>query len=117
MPIIAEDLGVITPDVEALRKKFGFPGMRILQFAFEGGSGNAYLPHNHEPDTVVYTGTHDNDTTLGWWQAADEATRHLSCSGVLALGTLKACVSWQLSHEARGLDLSSLPGRAWNDFL
>lgn len=75
LPIIAEDLGVITPDVLALRKQFAFPGMRILHFAFEGGSGNTYLPHNHESDAVVYTGTHDNDTTLGWWAAMDEAQR------------------------------------------
>jgi 4-alpha-glucanotransferase len=70
LPIIAEDLGVITPDVVALRRKFAFPGMRILQFAFGGGSDNTYLPHNHEHDSVVYTGTHDNDTTQGWWAAA-----------------------------------------------
>jgi 4-alpha-glucanotransferase len=76
MPIIAEDLGIITPDVVALRKRFAFPGMRILQFAFGSGSGNSFLPHNHEPDTVVYAGTHDNDTTLGWWASAPEAERH-----------------------------------------
>ena len=70
IPIIAEDLGVITPDVDALRRQFELPGMRILQFAFDGGSGNHFLPHNHESDTVVYTGTHDNDTTLGWWEKA-----------------------------------------------
>ena len=75
MPIIAEDLGVITPDVDALRHRFAFPGMRILQFAFGGESNNRFLPHNHEPDTVVYTGTHDNDTTLGWWSTATEAER------------------------------------------
>jgi 4-alpha-glucanotransferase len=75
-PIIAEDLGVITPDVVALRKKFALPGMRILQFAFGSDSANPYLPHNHESDTVVYTGTHDNDTTLGWWAAASDAERH-----------------------------------------
>jgi 4-alpha-glucanotransferase len=75
-PVIAEDLGVITPDVEALRRDCAFPGMRILQFAFGSGSGNAYLPHNHEPDTVVYTGTHDNDTTRGWWTSAPEHERH-----------------------------------------
>lgn len=67
MPIIAEDLGVITPDVEALRERFGFPGMKILQFAFDSGPGNPYLPHNHVRDSVVYTGTHDNDTTVGWF--------------------------------------------------
>ncbi len=76
LPIIAEDLGVITPDVVALRKKFAFPGMRILQFAFDGGSGNAYLPHNHDVDAVVYTGTHDNDTTQGWWASLSEDQRH-----------------------------------------
>jgi 4-alpha-glucanotransferase len=76
MPIIAEDLGVITPDVVALRKRFALPGMRILQFAFGDKNTNPYLPHNHEPDTVVYPGTHDNDTTLGWWASATEAERH-----------------------------------------
>ena len=76
LPIIAEDLGVITPDVDALRKKFGFPGMRILQFAFAGDASDRFLPHNHEPDTVVYPGTHDNDTVAGWWAKATEHERH-----------------------------------------
>jgi hypothetical protein len=76
MPIIAEDLGVITPDVDALRKKFGFPGMRILQFAFAGDASDRFLPHNYEPDTVVYTGTHDNDTVAGWWATATDYERH-----------------------------------------
>src|SRR5262249_35648129 len=67
LPVVAEDLGVITPDVEALRQRFGFPGMRVLQFAFDGGPYNTHLPHNHTRDSVVYTGTHDNDTTVGWW--------------------------------------------------
>lgn len=67
--IVAEDLGIITPEVTALRRKHGFPGMKILQFAFEGGAQNPYLPHNHEAASVVYTGTHDNDTTLGWFNA------------------------------------------------
>jgi 4-alpha-glucanotransferase len=73
MPIIAEDLGVITPDVEALRDDFGLPGMAVLQFAFGGGdfSVNDFLPHNLRENQVVYTGTHDNDTTRGWWQHAD----------------------------------------------
>jgi 4-alpha-glucanotransferase len=76
MPIIAEDLGLITPDVDALRKKFGLPGMRILQFAFAGDASDRFLPHNHEPDTVVYTGTHDNDTVAGWWASATDKERH-----------------------------------------
>ena len=78
LPIIAEDLGVITPDVDALRKEFGFPGMRILQFAFAGDASDRFLPHNHEPDTVVYTGTHDNDTVAGWWATATDHERHFA---------------------------------------
>jgi 4-alpha-glucanotransferase len=73
LPIVAEDLGVITPEVTALRKAMGFPGMKILQFAFDGGADNPYLPHNHEVDAVVYTGTHDNDTTMGWFDSRDRA--------------------------------------------
>ena len=76
IPLVAEDLGIITPDVEALRDDLGLPGMKILQFAFGDPTGiNAYLPHNHTPGCVVYTGTHDNDTTAGWFQALDTATR------------------------------------------
>ncbi|HEY0547328.1 MAG TPA: 4-alpha-glucanotransferase [Pyrinomonadaceae bacterium] len=69
LPIIAEDLGVITPDVEALRDDFGFPGMRILQFAFGNDGNNIDLPHNYIRNIVVYTGTHDNDTTVGWFHS------------------------------------------------
>lgn len=78
LPIIAEDLGIITPAVETLRDSQGFPGMRILQFAFESDPTNPYLPHNYStPNTVVYTGTHDNNTTLGWFLSdkITEATR------------------------------------------
>ncbi len=74
-PIIAEDLGLITPKVEALRLELGFPGMRVLQFAFGGGPENLYLPHNHAAATVTYTGTHDNDTTVGWYHSQPEKTR------------------------------------------
>jgi 4-alpha-glucanotransferase len=69
LPIIAEDLGVITPDVEALRDDFGFPGMRILQFAFGGDPRNIDLPHNYIRNVCVYTGTHDNDTIVGWFKS------------------------------------------------
>jgi len=75
LPLVAEDLGIITPEVDALRLAFGFPGMKILQFAFDGGDDNPYLPKNHEPLSVVYTGTHDNDTTLGWYEHLDDAGR------------------------------------------
>jgi len=67
--IIAEDLGIITPEVNALRQAIGLPGMRILQFAFDRDAKNPYLPHNYDSNTVVYTGTHDNDTTRGWWES------------------------------------------------
>lgn len=71
LPIVAENLGVITPEVEALRERLGFPGMSILQFAFGGdGQANDFQPHNYPRDRVVYTGTHDNDTTLGWWNSS-----------------------------------------------
>jgi 4-alpha-glucanotransferase len=75
LPVVAEDLGLITLAVDALREGEGFPGMSVLQFAFGSGSDNFYLPHNHARDTVVYTGTHDNDTTVGWWDSADTNTR------------------------------------------
>ncbi|MEI7611540.1 MAG: 4-alpha-glucanotransferase [Betaproteobacteria bacterium] len=84
--VIAEDLGLITEEVTTLREAVGLPGMRILQFAFDGHSDNLYLPHNFEQNTVVYTGTHDNDTTLGWWNSLTEKEqnyirRYLSISG------------------------------------
>ncbi len=68
LPLIAEDLGLITREVDALRDKFELPGMRVLQFGFSDRSAHDYLPHRYVTNTVVYTGTHDNDTTLGWWQ-------------------------------------------------
>lgn len=70
LPLIAEDLGLITPDIEKLRDDFRLPGMRVLQFAFGGDSTNPHLPHNAIANTVIYTGTHDNDTTAGWWASA-----------------------------------------------
>ena len=79
LPVIAEDLGVITPEVERLRDLCGFPGMRILQFAFDSGADNSYLPHNHIPGSVVYTGTHDNDTTRGWFEALNQGQQARIC--------------------------------------
>jgi 4-alpha-glucanotransferase len=71
LPIVAENLGVITPEVEALRERFGYPGMSILQFAFgTDDRASAFLPHTYVRELVVYTGTHDNDTTVGWWESA-----------------------------------------------
>lgn len=76
LPIIAEDLGIITPEVEALRDRFGFPGMKILQFAFESTGESSYLPHQFTtPNCICYTGTHDNDTTAGWFTTLNSDSR------------------------------------------
>lgn len=75
LPIIAEDLGLITPDVYALRDQFNFPGMKVLQFAFADNTANPFLPHNYVNNCVVYTGTHDNDTTISWYEKATERER------------------------------------------
>ena len=73
--LIAEDLGLLSPSVAKLRDATGLPGMAIYQFAFGGDAANLYLPHHHRANSVVYPGTHDNDTTLGWYASADEKTR------------------------------------------
>jgi 4-alpha-glucanotransferase len=75
LPFLAEDLGVITPDVSALRDAFRIPGTRVLQFAFDGHPDNPHLPDNYGPNTVVYTGTHDNPTTRGWYEDLPDAER------------------------------------------
>jgi 4-alpha-glucanotransferase len=75
IPLIAEDLGVITPEVTALRKRYHLPGMAVLQFGFDHFDDNPHKPHNIHPDTVVYTGTHDNDTCLGWFRGLDAEMR------------------------------------------
>ncbi|MDP3819561.1 MAG: 4-alpha-glucanotransferase [Methylotenera sp.] len=75
--LVAEDLGIITAEVDALRHQYNLPGMKILQFAFSGQEDNPYLPHNIEVNSVAYTGTHDNDTTLGWYNALDEQQREM----------------------------------------
>jgi 4-alpha-glucanotransferase len=76
LPFVAEDLGLITPDVNALRDEFNIPGTRVLQFAFDGRRDNPYLPNNFVPNTVVYTGTHDNATTREWYENLNEDQRH-----------------------------------------
>jgi 4-alpha-glucanotransferase len=86
LPLIAEDLGLITAEVEHLRRQFNLPGMRVLQFAFDGRSDNPYLPHNYDHNTVAYTGTHDNDTTRGWYNGIgdrekDNVRRYLGRDG------------------------------------
>lgn len=76
LPLVAEDLGLITEEVHQLRQQFDMPGMKILQFGFDGSPNNPYLVHQHELDSVVYTGTHDNDTTVGWYRSLGEGSRH-----------------------------------------
>ncbi|MDE2047321.1 MAG: 4-alpha-glucanotransferase [Betaproteobacteria bacterium] len=84
LPIIAEDLGLITPDVVALRDACGYPGMRIVQFAFGADASHEFLPHNYVANTVAYTGTHDNDTVLGWWDSAAPRERAFAGSYLAA---------------------------------
>jgi 4-alpha-glucanotransferase len=97
LPIIAEDLGLITEDVTALRKKFALPGMRVLHFAFGSDANNAYLPHNFDKNTVVYTGTHDNDTTLGWFAAIPAHERSFVQTYLKTDGRE---INWELIHTA-----------------
>ena len=97
LPIIAEDLGVITPDVEELRDGLGFPGMKVLQFAFGGDPADQYLPHNYPRNCVVYSGTHDNDTTLGWWRAL---SRHEQTNVQLYLGRDGGDIAWDFIRLA-----------------
>ncbi len=97
LPFIAEDLGVITPQVEALRDQFALPGMKVLQFAFDSNADNPYLPHNHIPDSVVYTGTHDNDTACGW---AATLSPEVRSAAVAYLGTDGTCLADDLIRTA-----------------
>jgi len=127
LALIAEDLGVVTPEVVALRERFGLPGMKVLQFAFDGGDDNPFLPHAHERNAVVYTGTHDNDTTAGWWATAPEATRtrlrryvghevHDPAATLLRLGSASVAADFVAPmQDALGLGTEArmnLPGRA-----
>lgn len=111
--LIAEDLGELSPSVIELRNATGLPGMSILQFAFGGDATNLYLPHNLTANTVVYPGTHDNDTSLGWYRAMDDDTRdhvrrYLRISG--------ECIGWDLIRSAYG-SVSSLAIVPLQDFL
>jgi len=129
LPFIAEDLGLITPDVSALRDRFRLPGMRVLQFAFDGHSDNPHRPDNYTPNTVVYTGTHDNATTRGWFESLPEPQRQelgkylgrpvqgrgaasalieLAWSSVAALAMVPLQDLLNLGNDAR----MNLPGRA-----
>ncbi len=108
LPIIAEDLGVITPAVERLRDDNRLPGMKVLQFAFAGDASDPYLPHNYPRNSVVYTGTHDNDTTAGWYAQAPEPERDLVRR---YLGRDDENVAWELIRLAQAsvADLAIFP--------
>jgi 4-alpha-glucanotransferase len=97
LPIVAEDLGFITEDVHELRRDCGYPGMKILQFAFGGDGEHEFLPHTYERNVVVYSGTHDNDTARGWWDNAKDSERRFA-------GTYLACgahdVHWAMIRAA-----------------
>jgi len=100
LPFIAEDLGLITPDVYALRDQFHLPGMRVLQFAFDGHAENPYLPHNYAPNTVVYTGTHDNATTRGWYEDLPDDERQNLWNYLKRPGGESDTVAWELIRLA-----------------
>ena len=102
LPLVAEDLGVITAEVERLRESFSLPGMRVLQFGFDGSPTNPHLPHTYPDHCVAYTGTHDNDTCAGWFASLDAATRggvtaYLGCADD---GVAPAMVSAVLKSRA-----------------
>jgi 4-alpha-glucanotransferase len=101
LPIIAEDLGVITPEVDALRTQFGFPGMKILQFGFALDNNPKYLPHTYEPDYIVYPGTHDNNTVIGWFnEALRTGPEKWNC--LRYLGTDEHDLAWDFIRMAWG---------------
>jgi 4-alpha-glucanotransferase len=98
LPLVAEDLGLITPEVEAMRRELQMPGMKVLQFGFGDKNAHEHLPHRLVPETVVYTGTHDNDTTQGWWEKANETERQAVEAYV---GPVDDRPSWPLIRAAQ----------------
>jgi 4-alpha-glucanotransferase len=97
LPLVAEDLGLITPEVDALRLELGMPGMRVLQFGFSDKGAHMHLPHEFAPGTVAYTGTHDNDTTQGWWKTAG---KHEHAAVEALVGHVHGRPSWHLIRAA-----------------
>jgi 4-alpha-glucanotransferase len=102
LPFIAEDLGLITKEVDELREYFGMPGMRILQFGFADRGGHLYLPHRFVENTVVYTGTHDNNTTLGWWQQDASEVERTNVQTYLHRIDSDADIVWAMIKAAAG---------------
>ncbi|HYG82476.1 MAG TPA: 4-alpha-glucanotransferase, partial [Pyrinomonadaceae bacterium] len=121
LPIVAEDLGTITPDVHALRDEFGFPGMRVLQFAFGGDPHDTHLPHEYAHNTVAYTGTHDNDTVVGWFQQrsredAPEGEKRERGLCLKYLGTDGSEINWDFIRAAQ-MSVSDLSVAQLQDVL
>jgi 4-alpha-glucanotransferase len=100
LPFIAEDLGLITPEVDELREHFGMPGMRILQFGFGDRASHLYLPHKYVPNTVAYTGTHDNNTTLGWWRDGASTEEKAGAQSYLQTIVYDGDVVWAMIRAA-----------------
>ncbi|HLJ25630.1 MAG TPA: 4-alpha-glucanotransferase [Candidatus Angelobacter sp.] len=98
LPFIAEDLGMITPEVYALRDRLGVPGMKVLQFGFDNPGAHIYLPHRFVPNCVVYTGTHDNDTTVGWWKSA--ASEQEKRFAIAYIGEARDGIHWAFIRAA-----------------
>lgn len=99
LPLVAEDLGLITAEVDALRIELAMPGMRVLQFGFGDKGAHIHLPHRFKPDTVAYTGTHDNDTTCGWWKTAG---RREQAAVEALVGVVQGRPTWPLIRAAAG---------------
>jgi len=99
LPLVAEDLGLITPEVDALRIELAMPGMRVLQFGFGDKGAHIHLPHRFKPDTVAYTGTHDNDTTQGWWSTLPKTER---AAAQALVGAVNDRPTWHLIRAAAG---------------
>ena len=111
--LVAENLGTISAEVEALRHDFELPGMLILQFAFDGNPENPYLPHRHTRGDIVYTGTHDNDTTLGWFESLSADVQALVYS---SFSDPQETMPWMLIRQA----MASVANTAiipWQDYL
>ena len=110
LPLVAEDLGLITPEVEALRAELGMPGMKVLQFGFSSKGAHLHLPHRFKPGNVAYTGTHDNDTTQGWWNEAGAVERGAVEAYVGAVGDAPV---WPLirAAEASVAELAVVPAQ------
>jgi 4-alpha-glucanotransferase len=98
LPFVAEDLGMITPEVHALRERLGVPGMKVLQFGFANPGAHLYLPQNFASNCVVYTGTHDNDTTVGWWQSS--AGPEERCHAAAYFGEARQEIHWAFIRAA-----------------